>query len=197
MRLHLEQVQKKISEKDGKAIDALKKIPDYDFKGRVDWFTKQGYYATVTAYRIAVVSCWLHIYQRELLISAYRKSRSFLFALYSNADKLKAAFGQDTCLWHDYFDAIGSKLEDRAGDTLRPMPFGAFCDRSASDAAFRKFFEQLQYFIGFLARSRYPETTGRVYQALKSLTELLETENLLAGLELERPAIDPEPIAPE
>jgi hypothetical protein len=64
--LHLEEIQHKISQKNTKALDALRKIPDHDFNNRVDWFTKHGYYTTVTAYRIAVVSCWLFIYQRDI-----------------------------------------------------------------------------------------------------------------------------------
>lgn len=197
LRLHLEEIQHKISEKNTKALDALKKIPDHDFNNRVDWFTKYGYYTTVTAYRIAVVSCWLHIYQRELLISPYRKSHRFVFALYTKADHLKRAFGENTCLWHDYFDAIGSRIEDHPADIFRPMSFGAFCDRSYSDKTFRKFYEQLHMFISFVAAERYPGTIDRIRKALSDLTGFLERENLLAGLELERSAIDPELAGPE
>ncbi len=197
LRLHLEEIQHKISEKNTKALDALKKIPDHDFNNRVDWFTKYGYYTTITAYRIAVVSCWLHIYQRELLISPYRKSHRFVFALYTKADHLKRAFGENTCLWHDYFDAIGSKLEDHPADIFRPMSFGGFCDRSFSDKTFRKFYEQLHMFISFVATERYPGTIDRIRNALRDLTGFLEKENLLTGLELERSTIDPELTGPE
>ncbi len=41
--------------------------------GAADWFTKEGYYATLTAYKIAVVSSWLQIYKQELLFSTVRK----------------------------------------------------------------------------------------------------------------------------
>ncbi len=76
LQLHLHQVRDKVLEKNTNAISALKKIPDNDFKGRSDWFTKHGYYTTITAYKIAVVSSWLCIYQQELLFSTYSESRA-------------------------------------------------------------------------------------------------------------------------
>ena len=68
LQLHLEQIRRKVSADEIKTINALKKVPDNDFKGRIDWFTKHGYYTTITAYKIAVASSWLHIYQQELLL---------------------------------------------------------------------------------------------------------------------------------
>jgi hypothetical protein len=56
LQLHIVQIHIKVAANNIKAINALKKIPDNDFKGRADWFTKDGYYTTITAYKIAVVS---------------------------------------------------------------------------------------------------------------------------------------------
>jgi hypothetical protein len=192
LQLHLEQVRHKVSAGDTKAIDALKKIPDHDFKGRADWFTKYGYYTTVTAYKIAALSSWLHVYQQELLFSTYRESRAFVYALYQTIDHLKRAFSENTCLWYDYFDAIGSKLVDRNAAVLRPLSFGAFCDRYYSDQQFRKFYEQLHMYIWFIADGKYLATTDKVMEALGDLMGFLESENLLAGLQIERPTINPE-----
>jgi hypothetical protein len=192
LKLHMEHVHRKVSENNANAISALKKIPDNDFKGRADWFTKHGYYATITAYKIAVVSSWLHIYQQELLFSTYSESRAFVYKLYQAIDHLKRSFSENTCLWHDYFDAIGSKLVDRNAEFRRPLSFGAFCDKYFSDQPFRKFYEQLHMFIWFIADGKYLATTEKINEALDNLIEFLKKENLLKGLRIERPAIDPE-----
>jgi hypothetical protein len=192
LQLHLEQIRRKVSANDIKAINALKKIPDNDFKGRADWFTKHGYYTTITAYKIAVVSSWLFVYQQELLFSPYRGSRAFVYALYQRIDRLKRAFSENTCLWYDYFDAIGSKLVDRNAAILRPLSFGAFCDRYSSDQQFRKFYEQLHMFIWFIADGKYLPTTEKISLALDELMEFLQRQNLLAGLHIERPTINPD-----
>jgi hypothetical protein len=197
LRLHLEQIHHKVSANNTSAINALKKIPDNDFKGRVDWFTKHGYYATVTAYKIAIVSSWLHVYQQELLFSTYRESRAFVFALYEAIDHLKRTFSENTCLWYDYFDAIGSKLVDRNASVLRPLSFGAFCDRYFSDQQFRKFYEQLHMFIWFVADGQYLANIDKICGALDDLVEFLKKQNLLSGLRIERPTINPELPAPE
>jgi hypothetical protein len=197
LQLHLEHVRLKMSANDTNTINALKKIPDKDFKGRADWFTKHGYYASVTAYKIAVVSSWLHVYQQELLFSTYRESRAFVYALYQTIDQLKRAFTENTCLWYDYFDAIGSKLVDRDAKVLRPLSFGAFCDRYYSDQQFRKFYEQLHMFISLIADGKYLATTKNIDGALNNLMGFLQKENLLAGLHIERPTINPELSAPE
>jgi hypothetical protein len=192
LRLHLEHIRRKVSSHDTNTINALKKIPDNDFRGRADWFTKDGYYTTVTAYKIAVVASWLHIYQQELLFSTYRESRVFVFDLYEAIDHLKQAFSESTCLWYDYFDAIGSKLVDPKGTVLRPLSFGAFCDCYLSDQQFRKFYEQLHMFIWFIADGKYLPTTDNITKTLDDLMGFLQKENLLAGLRIERPTINPE-----
>jgi hypothetical protein len=192
LQLHLEQINHKVSTNEINSINALKKIPDNDFKGRADWFTKQGYYATVTAYKIAVVSSWLHVYQQELLFSTYRESRAFLYSLYQKIDHLKRAFSRDTCLWYDYFDAIGSKLVDPAATVPRPLPFGPFCDRYFSDQQFRRFYDQLHMFIRLIADGKYLKITDEISGALDDLMGFLKKKNLLAGLKIERPTINPE-----
>jgi hypothetical protein len=192
LQLQLEHIEKRVTANNTAAIAALKKIPNNDFKERADWFTKHGYYTTVTAYKIAAFSAWLRVYQQELLFSTYRKGRKFVFSLYQKADHIKQAFSHDTCLWYDYFDAIGDKLVERSGDILRPMAFSAFCDKYFSDSQFRLFYEQVHMFIWFVADGKYLAKIGTITNALENLRSFLEKENLLTGLEIERPPINPE-----
>ena len=192
LQLHLQHIRESVLTNNAATIGALKKIPDNDFKGRLDWFTKDGYYTTVTAYKIAVVSSWLRVYQQELLFSTYRKSRAFVFSLYQKADQIKSAFSEDTCLWYDYFDAIGDKLVGRAGDVLRPLAFSTFCDKCFSDQQFRQFYDQLHMFIWFVADGKYLAKIDKISSALDDLESFLKQENLLSGLEIYRPPIKPE-----
>jgi len=78
LKIHLERIRERVMAGDRQTVDALKKIPDNDSKSdgsvRPDWFTKDGYYTTSTAYKIAAVSAWLRIYQRELLFLPYAAS---------------------------------------------------------------------------------------------------------------------------
>jgi hypothetical protein len=193
LQLHLRNIHERVSINKASTIDALKKIPNNDFKDRPDWFVKEGYYTTVTAYKIALVSAWLRIYQQELLFSTYRKSRNFLRSLYEKADQLKRAFSKDTCLWYDYFDAIGDKLVDRSADFTRPLAFSAFCDKCFSERQYRLFYEQLHMFIWFVATdSKYLASLDKINSALDNLRLFLKQENLLSGFEIERPQINPE-----
>jgi hypothetical protein len=68
------------------------------------------------------VSSWLHIYQQEPLFSTYREKVARLFMLLNQTiDHLKRAFSEETCLWYDYFDAVGSKLVDRSAPVPKPL----------------------------------------------------------------------------
>jgi hypothetical protein len=87
LKIHLGRISARITAGDRETVNALKKIPDNDSKRegivRPDWFTKDGYYTTSTAYKTAAVSAWLRIYQRELLFLPYSASQDFLSKLYT------------------------------------------------------------------------------------------------------------------
>jgi hypothetical protein len=187
LQLHLTEIDERLVGKDSKTIEVLKKIPNNDFAGRADWFTKWGYYSTVTAYKIAVVSSWIRIYQQDLLFSTYHKSRAFISALYERADRIKAAFSSDTILWYYYFDAIGDKLMGKSNGILCPITFSEFCDRYYGDERFRLFFEQLHMFIWFVADGIYLPKIQEINRSLSDMMAFLERQNLLSGLTIERP----------
>jgi hypothetical protein len=52
-------------------------------------------------------------------------------------------------------------------------------------------------FIWFIADGKYLATTDKINGALDDLMGFLQKENLLAGLHIERPTINPELSAPE
>jgi hypothetical protein len=189
LSVHLGQTVELLKSGEGNVADAMRKIPNNDFHGNPAWFTKDGYYTTITAYRIAVVSAWLRIYQSALLLSAYPASQAFLSDLYGRAQNLKLAFSNGTCLWYYYFDAIGERLVEESGKEPLVVPFSQFCRRYASDSDFRLFFEQLHMYIWFVGNKnpRYLDTVPRIQNELSNLIAFLETMNLLPGFRIERP----------
>ena len=207
LKIQLEQIHKRVIAGDRQTVDALKKISDNDSKRdgsvRPDWFTKDGYYATSTAYKIAAVSAWLRIYQRELLFLPYAASQDFLSKLYNGADQLNRSFSTDTCLWYDYLNAVGDGLVARPGSApaasaLAPLSFAEFCERYTTDSRFRLFYEQVHMYIWFVADAQktYLHSVQNVLQSLDELKSLLRQEKLLReDFIVIRPDINPEEMA--
>jgi len=203
--LQLDVIQRRVSEGEQYTIDALKKIPDNDSKQhgnvRPDWFAKEGYYTTCTVYKIAAMSAWLRIYQRELLFLPYSASQRFLSKLYTSADGLKASFSTNTCLWYDYLDAVGDALVVQpigAPSSGAPMPlsFAGFCERYTTDSRFRLFYEQVHMYVWFIADGQHPylDSVQSVLKALDNLATLLKKEKLLRrDFVVKRPEIKPKP----
>lgn len=190
LSLHLAHTVERLNSAGSHVGDAMKKIPNNDFHGDPTWFTKEGYYTTITAYKIAAVSAWLKIYQNALLFSSYPESQSFLNDLYSRAQNLKVAISTGTCLWYYYFDAIGERLIEEDAKLASILTFAKFCGRYANDKDFRLFFEQVHMYIWFLGNKdpKYLDTLPRIQECLRDLISVLEQRNLLPGFHVERPA---------
>jgi hypothetical protein len=207
LKTQLERIRKRVVEGDRRTIDALMQIPDNDSRKdgivRADWFAKDGYYTTSTAYKIAAVSAWLLIYQRELLFLPYPASQGFLSKLYTGADRLNTSFSTDTCLWYDYLIAVGDGLVTRpgsapVGSVLAPISFAEFCERYTTDSRFRLFYEQVHMYIWFVAAAKKPylDSVDRAIQSLDDLRSLLTQEKLLReGFIVTRPEIGPQETA--
>src|SRR5690242_12260413 len=207
LRIRLQRIHERIIAGHQQTVDALKKIPDNDSKRdgsvRPDWFTKDGYYTTSTAYKIAAVSAWLRIYQRELLFLPYSANQDFLSKLYTGADRLNTAVSTDTCLWYDYLNAIGDGLVTQpssaaTASALAPLSFAEFCERYTTDSRFRLFYEQVHMYIWFVADGRKPylDSVNNVLQCLDDLRSLLTREKLLReDFRVTRPDINPEEMA--
>jgi hypothetical protein len=178
LRLHLSNTLARLNSDNSdnsSVVDAMKKIPNNDFKGDPAWFTKEGYYTTITAYKIAVVSAWLRIYQNILLLSSYPESQSFLEDLYSRTQNLKLAFSKGTCLWYYYFDTIGERLIEENEKVEAAWTFSKFCAHYANNSDFRLFFEQVHMYIWFLGNKdqKYLDMIPRIQERLLDLIKFL------------------------
>jgi hypothetical protein len=174
LSVHLGQIQKHL--RDDEVFNSLKKIPANDWRGRPDWFTKGGFYTMVTAHKIALVSAWLYVYQQELLFSRRQESSDLLVDLYNQASTIRKAFSgkigeRNSCLWPEYFDAIGSQYVERVSDAYRPLTFSAFCLRCAENKNFFKFYKQLHMFIHITVENErdLPQQKGRFENVKKAL----------------------------
>ena len=187
--LHLGRIKSTLN--DSQVFDSLLRIPTNDWDNKIDWFTKQGFYTMVTAHRIAQLSAWMYIYQQDLLFSRTKKSSDLLMGLYNHASSIRRAFSQDSCLWPEYFDGIGSLHVERVGEFLRPLSFSSFCMRCSSDPGFMKFYDQLHMFIHLMAKSEPADDEGNgripnIRRSLQGMMNLLKEQNLLAGLDTAR-----------
>jgi hypothetical protein len=189
LSIHLKMTLQRLNSPSSRVGAAMQMVPNEDFKGNPAWFTKEGYYTTITAHKIAAVSAWLRVYQNALLFSSYPESQSFLKELYDRAQKLKAAFSTGTCLWYYYFDAVGERLIEESEQGASVFRFAKFCAHYTNDTDFRLFFEQLHMYIGLLGRKnpKYLDTLPRIEECLQDLIRLLEKKNLLPGFHVERP----------
>jgi hypothetical protein len=189
LRDHLLHTKELLDAGNASTIDAMKKIPNNDFKSNPAWFVKWGYYTTITVYRIAVVSAWLWVYQNALLFYSYREGQAFLSELYRKSQRLKASFSHRTCLLYYYFAAVGEKLIESNASESSAMSFATFCSRSANDRDFRLLFEQVHMYIWFLGNrdQKYLDTIPSVIESLNDLVGFLEKRQLLSGFEVERP----------
>jgi hypothetical protein len=64
----------------------------------VYWFTDAGYYITSTAYLIAVVSCWIQLYERDIVFLKFGKS-SLSQQFFTLIHQLKRSFSENTILF--------------------------------------------------------------------------------------------------
>jgi hypothetical protein len=205
LKLHLVDIQKILNDPPSRDramfIDSLLKLPKNDAGNRKDWFVKTGYNTTITAYKIALVAAWLRIYQRALLFAPYSGSRKVASELYERAQAVKLAFSENTCLWYDYFNAIGDQLVTESGDGERPLEFSAFCHRYCTDSEFLQFFDQLHLFIWQIAKypshSQFPGKSpgpfepclAKVIPSLESIITFLAEHKFLRNWEPKRPAL--------
>lgn len=159
LRLHLESISDTLAvdPSDNETRQALRKIPINDSHGQADWFVKDGYFSVITAYKIAVFSSWMRIYQLSVLQAVLiRRSSRYTADLFQKFDAFKVAASTGTVLWYSYIDAVGERLIVESGDYSHPADFAQLCKLYFEDQQFLSFFDQLHMFIHFLGRTDDP-----------------------------------------
>jgi hypothetical protein len=184
LRRHLEAIKTTLGS-GGRAADAMRdallKIPRNDFGGRADWFVKTGYFSMITAYKIAVFSAWMKIYQTAVLRALLTATGSrFISDLFQKFDSYKVAASQNTILWYNYLESVGEKIITPEGDLTSPVGFSEFCNRYYSDREFLYYFDQLHMFIHFMGRKEEPLASNYQHALAEMIDALKDLENFLA-----------------
>ena len=144
---------------------------------QLDWFTKAGYYATSTAYLFASVSCWIRLFQRDVVFLDFGK-RNLTSDFFKIVEDLKNSISRNqSILWYHYFNGIGEIIIDET--QKMPMTFSSFTIKLYEDKNFRKYFEQLFYFLDDVVSKGQGELVDEIIKSLEStLTYLSQNSSI-------------------
>jgi hypothetical protein len=154
----------------------------------LQWFTKDGYYITSTAYLIALVACWIVILQRDVVFLPFKRKADTTEFL-NLVERFKTGLSTHTILWYHYIDGIGEKLILEGQDKPRPMGLSAFSHNLYTDAAFRDYYDQIFQFLNKAASGSYVAEIKEAANTLENMKQFLIAKQ--AVLEIELSATDP------
>jgi hypothetical protein len=138
----------------------------------LEWYTKEGYYVTSTAYLIASVASWIVIFQKNVVFLQFGK-RSLTSEFFHLIENFKTAISfKPSILWYYYFNGIGENLILDGQD--RPMSLAAFSNRMYTDKLFREYYDQLFQFLKKIAAESYNIQMDKTLFVLKELKQFLE-----------------------
>ena len=156
----------------------------------LEWYTKEGYYMSSTAYLIASVACWIRIFEREIVFLNFRKN-SLTARFYSMIEKLKQEFSnEDSPLYYYYFNGIGERLIAESGE--RPLGIAEFTHRLCRNNEFAEYYDQLFQYIRFLAVNQTKDMIIRIANNLKEIQKFLES-NGAVPIRQDTPDYEPSP----
>jgi len=176
----LRYIGKQIREK-RPGIVFLKRSPK-DAKS-IEWFTKDGYYVTSTAYLIALVACWIFILQRDIVFLPFKRkadTREFL----NLVERLKTGLSTRTILWYHYIDGLGERLIRQDSDHPRPMGVSQFSQKLHTDEMFRDYYDQLMQFLSQVASGAYLEQIEEAAKTLDQLRRFLVMKRAVSEIEI-------------
>lgn len=137
----------------------------------IDWFTKEGYYLTSTAYLIALVSCWIQLYERDVVFLKFGRS-SLTKQFFDLIEGFKnIVSGEGSILWFHYVNGIGELLIAAAGD--RPMTMTEFIYKLYEDELFRDYYDQLFVFLNQVAHGKFLANLEATVQQLDQIQDFL------------------------
>ena len=75
----------------------------------LDWYTKEGYYATSTVYLLAYVSAWITLLQRDIVFLEFKRE-SLTAQFFQCVEHFKGSISTKTILWYHYLVGMGLRL---------------------------------------------------------------------------------------
>jgi hypothetical protein len=150
-------------------LDPLRLSPDNATP--VQWYVKDGYYVTSTAYLIANVAAWIALFQRDVVFLRFRK-HSATARFFHLVESLKAELSKEptSILWYHYLNGVGEYLIDH--DV--PMSIATFSSRLATDGGFRAYYDQLFQFLRRLTSRDHEDLLKATVGTLQEIKQCLE-----------------------
>ncbi len=143
----------------------------------LEWYTKEGYYITSTAYLISSVSCWITLFQRDVVFLQFEE-RSSTADFFLKIERLKVKItSSPSILWYHYFNGVGELLTEK--DTHRPITFASFCFKLHNDKNFKAYYDQLFHFLHQIATDRHATLLQETVDELQSIKDFLEEKNVV------------------
>lgn len=150
----------------------------------IDWFTKEGYYITSTAYLLALVSGWIQLYERDVVFLKFGRSSltKQFFELIEDFKNTLASNG--SILWFHYVNGIGELLITATGD--RPMTMSEFIYKLYDDELFRDYYDQLFIFLNQVANGKFLHNLEDAVQKLSEIKTFLAQNQITIAMDYSR-----------
>lgn len=150
------------------SIESLKTMPSKN--NTIEWYTKEGYYITSTAWLLAKISCLINQYQEETKFIGCRQSKSNeLGGLLEDYQYQIKSCG---LLWFYYHIAIGEAVYDEKRN--KPMSFYDFSTRLSQDYFFFDYMDQTFHFIRLLISSNDKTFVTTILDKINKISTCLE-----------------------
>ncbi len=147
----------------------------------LDWFTRDGYYVTSTAYLLSAVLAWIALLQRDVVFLRFRR-KSVTTEFFDRIRNLRVALSTGTYLWYYYLDWIGERLVPEGAD--RPMSLSAFSEKLLTTPSFRQCYDQLFEFLRRCADGEFIEELRATLQCLRELKVFLQRHGAVPDVTL-------------
>jgi hypothetical protein len=137
----------------------------------VQWYVKNGYYITSTAYLLANVAAWIRLFQRDVVFLRFRR-QSATAKFFHLVELLKTELSKDppSILWYHYINGVGENLID----DVVPISIAAFSSKLATDDGFRDYYDQLFQFLHRLTNKDHEELLKATIKTLRDIKKCLE-----------------------
>lgn len=167
-----------------KNLNEVKPLTYYpDETKNIDWYTKDGYYITSTAYLFSSLSSWISIYQRDITFLDFGDN-STSAEFYRKVERLKQAISDTdkrSIMWYHYFNGIGENIIGNTENT--PITFAQFIKQLNSDAKFRLFYSQTFYFLNTLSKGESINLIEQIIREIEECTNYLEQHTDIPRIE--------------
>lgn len=138
----------------------------------IDWFTKEGYFVTSTAYLICWVSSWIQLYERDVVFLKFGRT-SLTRRFFELIEKFKNDLANgESILWFYYVNGLGEQLIDR--DKNRPLTLSDFIYKLYQDELFRSYYDQLFIFLNQVSEGKHRQNLQNAVATLDEVSDFLE-----------------------